>query len=331
VTIAIPTFNRAGWLEGCVAAALAQTWGHFEVVVSDNASTDGTAAVLRQFRDSRLRVMTQATNIGLLHNWNACLAVARGEYVIFVSDDDIISPHALEEYTRLFEQEANLAIAIGLADVRLVDEDRIWRSPRSEQISTGINRGVDILKEYFSDRISIAMCTTMYSRERLLRAGGFPVDLKYAGDMASWLPILMEGTAGFVNKSCALFAVHADSETSHLDVDLRIADGRAILDLTDALAARCIESAQERRQLQAAGQLYFVKRVVGMLASARKRGARLRCIARHLWQWRRELATAGAANLFGLRRSLAVALLPAPILRWVKELVRPPPAPGTES
>src|SRR5262245_38440162 len=96
VTIAVPTFNRAPWLKECLLSALSQTCRRFEIIVSHNASTAETERVLREFSDSRLRIITQDTNIGLLPNWNACLAGARGDYVIFVSDDDRIAPWLLE-------------------------------------------------------------------------------------------------------------------------------------------------------------------------------------------------------------------------------------------
>ena len=78
VTIAIPTFNRATWLRDCVRVALTQSYRRFEVLVSDNASSDETAMVLDQFSDERLRVVRQPRNIGATANWNACLAEARG-------------------------------------------------------------------------------------------------------------------------------------------------------------------------------------------------------------------------------------------------------------
>src|SRR5450759_2852582 len=81
LTIAIPTFNRAGMLKDCILSALSQTYKNFEVIVSDNASTDETQEVLKSFCDRRLRVVRQKTNIGLLPNWNACLAEASGEYI----------------------------------------------------------------------------------------------------------------------------------------------------------------------------------------------------------------------------------------------------------
>ena len=69
------------WMAVALAAGTccAQTYPNIEVLVSDNASTDDTTKVLRELCDKRLRVMRQETNIGLLPNWNACVAAAKGE------------------------------------------------------------------------------------------------------------------------------------------------------------------------------------------------------------------------------------------------------------
>ena len=59
VTIAIPMFNRASWLKECIISALAQSYLRFEILVSDNASTDKTAEVLKEFDDQRVRVLSR--------------------------------------------------------------------------------------------------------------------------------------------------------------------------------------------------------------------------------------------------------------------------------
>src|SRR5262245_36164047 len=113
VTIAIPTFNRASLLEGCVTAALGQSYRRFEVLVSDNASTDETEEVLSRFGDQKIRVIRQKTNLGLIPNWNACLAEAKGDYIVFVPDDDRIAPRALERFAAIVKRESRIPIVIG--------------------------------------------------------------------------------------------------------------------------------------------------------------------------------------------------------------------------
>jgi hypothetical protein len=97
VTIAIPTYNRAELLIKAIDSALGQTYPKIEVVVSDNASRDDTAARLSEKHHPRLRYERQPSNIGSLGNWNACLALAHGEYFIMLSDDDSLTPTAIDE------------------------------------------------------------------------------------------------------------------------------------------------------------------------------------------------------------------------------------------
>ena len=151
VTIAIPTFNRATWVKGGVLAALAQTYQDYEIVVSDNASSDETQAVLAEFDDHRLRVIRQDRNLGMNGNWNACLAEARGEYIALVPDDDRIAPWFLERCLALVERDPGLPIVIALNDNRL-EGGRILRAIPNRRFATGIWDGAAILKEFLDDR-----------------------------------------------------------------------------------------------------------------------------------------------------------------------------------
>jgi glycosyltransferase involved in cell wall biosynthesis len=94
VTIGIPTYNRAGDLQRAVGSALAQDHGQVEGVVSDDASTDSTEAVMRSLaeREPRLRYLRQPSNLGHARNFQAVLDAARGGYFMWLSDDDWIDP-----------------------------------------------------------------------------------------------------------------------------------------------------------------------------------------------------------------------------------------------
>ena len=106
ITIAIPTFNRASWLKDCVVSALSQSYRDIEVVISDNASTDETVRLLNELHDRRLRVIRQDRNIGLIPNFNACLAEAKGDYIVFLPDDDRVAPWMLERFVTLLKHRS---------------------------------------------------------------------------------------------------------------------------------------------------------------------------------------------------------------------------------
>ena len=99
VSILIPVYNRENFISECIESALAQTYTHIEVVVVDNASTDGTWTICQQFaaQDQRVRVFRNDTNIGPVRNWKRCMDEASGIYGKILFSDDLIESYFLEK------------------------------------------------------------------------------------------------------------------------------------------------------------------------------------------------------------------------------------------
>ena len=99
VSIMVPVYNRRQLLADCLKSALAQTCRDLEVVVVDNASSDGTWDVCREFAraDSRVRIFRNSENIGPVRNWQRCFREARGRYGKLLFSDDVLSSHYLEK------------------------------------------------------------------------------------------------------------------------------------------------------------------------------------------------------------------------------------------
>ena len=98
ISVAIATYNRAAMLGEAVEAALGQSRAPQEVVVADDASTDGTPDALQWLAaaDARVRTLRQDSNSGGVPNWNAAIAATRGELIAWCSDDDRFLPGHLE-------------------------------------------------------------------------------------------------------------------------------------------------------------------------------------------------------------------------------------------
>src|ERR1035437_9224723 len=92
VTIGIPTYNRAEMLRRSIDSALSQDYLMIEVIVSDNASTDETQEVCKEFskKDGRVKYIKQSSNIGAVANFADVLERASGEYFMWLGDDDWI-------------------------------------------------------------------------------------------------------------------------------------------------------------------------------------------------------------------------------------------------
>ena len=91
VTIAIPTFNRAKYLNLSITSCLKQSYPNIDIVISNNFSTDNTKELLETFKEHKnITIFNQSSNIGMLNNFNFCLKVASGEFFLLLSDDDIL-------------------------------------------------------------------------------------------------------------------------------------------------------------------------------------------------------------------------------------------------
>lgn len=105
VSVILPVFNGKPFVEEAVMSVLNQCHCNFELIIVDNASTDGTAEVLAAFarRDKRVRVITNAENIGLGRSLNLAIDEAKGDFIARMDADDISCPNRLSEQVAYLE------------------------------------------------------------------------------------------------------------------------------------------------------------------------------------------------------------------------------------
>jgi glycosyltransferase involved in cell wall biosynthesis len=122
VSIGLPTFNRSKSLGLAIDSILAQDLRDFELVISDNASSDSTESICRKYcrRDDRIRYIRQPANRGASTNFQTVLLESSGEYFMWLSDDDWLDPAYLSRCVGELSGNAELALVCGLA--KYVDE-----------------------------------------------------------------------------------------------------------------------------------------------------------------------------------------------------------------
>ena len=106
ISIGVPVFNGGKTLVRMLDSLLCQTFADFEIIISDNASTDQTADIAENYahRDQRIRYLRQAENIGPERNFKHVLDEARGRFFMWSASDDIRSPDFLQENVNFLEQ-----------------------------------------------------------------------------------------------------------------------------------------------------------------------------------------------------------------------------------
>jgi glycosyltransferase involved in cell wall biosynthesis len=112
VSIGLPVRNGERSLPKAVESVLGQTYSDLELVISDNASDDGTEQICRQFAraDHRVRYHRQPQNIGLVENFNTVLRVARGDLFKWVGDDDWLTPAYVTRCVEVLEEDDSLTV-----------------------------------------------------------------------------------------------------------------------------------------------------------------------------------------------------------------------------
>lgn len=110
VSVVIATWRRPQWLKRAVQSALDQSHRHVEVIVSDDASGDETPEVLAGIRDPRLRHHLNPSKVGVWKNWWTALRDARGEWVIFLGDDDLLAPDYISACLDLLRRHPEVSV-----------------------------------------------------------------------------------------------------------------------------------------------------------------------------------------------------------------------------
>lgn len=118
VSVVIPTFNRPALVPQAIRSALAQTHPGIEVVVVDNGSTDNTQQLLQSFTDSRLRCHRLPVNGGTLAAWEAGRQLARGEFIVFLADDDQLRPEFVANRWQRMAGHPDVMVAFSAFETR---------------------------------------------------------------------------------------------------------------------------------------------------------------------------------------------------------------------
>ena len=205
ISVIIPLYNKEASIATALNGVLAQTYQDFEVVVVDDGSTDGGAAVVETFDDPRIRLIRQA-NAGVSAARNRGIAEARGEHVAFLDADDEWMPEFLEEI---------VALIVEYPECRARATNYIFNSNgvKSPTIlrKMPFTEGRGVLTNYFEVAscshppvCSICVCI---ERALLQEIGSFPVGIKSGEDLLTWARVAVRTQWAYSLKALAQFNV----------------------------------------------------------------------------------------------------------------------------
>ena len=147
VSVGIPVYNEAKFLDETLACLLAQDYPHIEFIISDNASTDETPDICKRVaaNDSRVRVLRSEVNKGASANFVRCLDEAKGKFFLWAGGHDLWSSNMISHCVDALESHPDAVIAV--PESRWVDSKSEYISVRASVLDT---RGMDPLARLFT-------------------------------------------------------------------------------------------------------------------------------------------------------------------------------------
>ena len=130
VSIGLPVYNGERFLTEAIESLLSQTYQDFELIISDNASTDRTEEICRKYaaQDPRIRYSRNAANIGGTNNANLTFELAHGEYFRWAADDDRCAPTLVERLVEELDKRPDVTNSFAAVVVIDANGSRIRRS-----------------------------------------------------------------------------------------------------------------------------------------------------------------------------------------------------------
>jgi len=202
VSVVIPLYNKARYVERCLRSVAAQTIQDFEAIIVDDGSTDDSASLVKPFLGERFRLVTQE-NSGPSAARNRGLREARADLVAFLDADDWWEPAFLERLHR-FLLDWHQAAIVGC---RLIDPSTGQMALRKRRVlPASVVEG--IVPNYFKtvcDGLILSSSSVMVRKAAIVEAGAFDTRFRVGEDVDCWGRIALRHPVGFVEDNLAWY------------------------------------------------------------------------------------------------------------------------------
>jgi len=196
VSICLTTYNRGHVLPATIDSLLAQSFGDFELIISDDCSPDDTAEICRAYaaRDSRVRYFCNEQNLKMPGNLNAAIRRSSGAYVANVHDGDVYRKDLIEKWKAALDAKPSAAFVFN--QYEFLDgrgNSRIDRAPLEE-----VPHAHEIARHFFRTFTSCVWGTVMARREAYAKVGPFDASYGFISDVDIWLKLARDHDVAYI-------------------------------------------------------------------------------------------------------------------------------------
>jgi glycosyltransferase involved in cell wall biosynthesis len=233
VSICIPTYNGAIYISEAMESAITQTYANLEIVVSDDASKDNTLLIIEEFKRKTkipISIYHHLPN-GIGANWNNCIKHAKGPYIKFLFQDDVLNHTCVEEMVKVLEQDKSIGLVASkrgfiVEESHLTDETKKWIlgfGNLQTALSLPLIDGIRYLdKRLFKSELFFKSPlnkigeppVTLFRKNMVEEIGYFREDLKQILDYEFYYRILKKQRIAVLEKELVKFRLHKQQATN---------------------------------------------------------------------------------------------------------------------
>jgi len=239
VSVIVPNYNHAPYIRQRLDSIINQTFGDFEVIVLDDASTDNSREIIESYASypTFRFVFNEARNGSAFKQWQKGLESARGEYIWFAESDDCASPHFLSKLLPILENDKSLGLVYCqsyLVDPssRVLGDAVQWTDDLdpSRWKNNFLNDGRAEIKDYLSKKNTIPNASAVLIRASVLRSiDGLDAGYLLCGDWFLWIKILLQSNVGYVAEKLNYWRQRSSNARTYRPGVLELNEGSQII------------------------------------------------------------------------------------------------------
>ncbi|MDZ4876154.1 MAG: hypothetical protein CLLPBCKN_005574 [Chroococcidiopsis cubana SAG 39.79] len=221
VSVIIPNYNHAQFLEQRIQSVLDQTYQDFEIIYLDDASTDNSNEVFAKFaNNSRIRAIYNQTNSGSpFKQWNKGIRLAQGEYIWIAESDDYADRRLLAELVDKLDNNPTVGLAYCLSwfiderDRSIFNSKDLLYFPDKERWEKDfVNNGIDECSKYLIFENIIHNASAVLIRRSIYEKVGYADEsLRLCGDWLLWVKMLLVSDIAFIAETLNYYRAHSET------------------------------------------------------------------------------------------------------------------------
>jgi glycosyltransferase involved in cell wall biosynthesis len=229
VSIIIPTYNQANYIEQAINSALEQTYQNIEIIIADDNSTDPTTSLIAEKVKGieKIKYFNNATNLGRVANYRKALYdYASGDYVLILDGDDFfIDKDYISKAVELFITNKDLVLVFAKVS-NYFDQDGIFINDRINHNLPSIIDGNWLFINYYKG-YSITHQTSLYNRKIAMDNDYYREDIP-SSDWESVLRLIQGHKVGFINQFVTVWRKHEGNASRTVDISQMVKNTKFI-------------------------------------------------------------------------------------------------------